>query len=409
MKYIVTCALILILAGSNTAFGGTPTVTNRTNTAFTVSWTTIVHEKGWVEYGTNASCLNMKAYDDRGQETVDDTHYVTITGLSGTTTYCQVVSGGAKGNISTIATVPALSLQPGVAFGEVYFQGTTIPAEGSIVYAILKTTSGTESDTQSTIVKKNEPWQISLNSFRNMDGCSSFQYSSGDWLIIKVDAAGDGMATETTIIGTITNNIIDTGTLTLAGDIVAPSDISTSITPGDGRVQIGLTMPVQDTGVAGVIILRREGDYPQATLTVGQIYPVGTTVTDSIVVYVATDTTTWTDGTLTNGVKYYYRIFTYDGVYNYSQGSRCYATPGKDLGNASVFPNPLVGDGVVCFDKLLANTHICIYNIAGELVLEAEAPNETYLWSTRDAASGIYLYLLKSDGYIRTGKIGIVR
>ncbi|MDI6781374.1 MAG: T9SS type A sorting domain-containing protein [bacterium] len=415
MKYILSCVLILSLAGSTAAFGGTTTVTNVTDKTFTVSWTTAALEKGWIEYGTNASCLNMKAYDERGQETVDDTHYVPIASLSGTTTYYyQAISNGVRGSISTITTAPMLSPQSGmIAFGKVYFQETAILAEGSIVYARLKTTSGTKYNTLSTIVGKNSPWTISLADFRSIDGYSSFQYSLGDSLIIEIDAAGDGMAAGTITIDDITKNPIDTGTLSLTGDNAAPPDISTPrVVPGNGRVQIGLTMPVQSAGITGMIILRSEVNYPQATLTARQTYTINATVTDSVVVCVSTNTTTWTDEILTNGVTYYYRIFTYDGVHNYSQGISYRATPVKDLDNASVYPNPLIGDGVVCFNKLLANTHICIYNIAGELVLEADAPDGTYQWTPKDwgIASGIYLYLLKGDGgRVRTGKIGIVK
>ncbi len=414
MNYIVTCALILILAGSNIASGGTPTVTNLTDQAFTVSWTTTALEKGWVEYKTSDS-MNMKAYDDRGQETVDDTHYVTIRELSGTTTYyCQVVSGGVRGSLFTITTVVDIYApgDTGIATGKVCFQETTILAEGSIVYARLKTTTGTESDAQSTIVGRNEPWSISLNRFRKLDGSSPFQYSSGDSLIVEVEAAGDGMATGTTKIATTTDTIIDTGTLTLS-DTVAPPDIfTTCVVPGNTCVQIGLTMPVQNSGVAGMVILRNERDYPQATLTAGQTYTVNETVTDSTVVCVSTNTTTWTDDLLINGTTYYYQIFLYDGMHNYSQGIVYQATPAINLDNAVVYPNPLTGDGVVHFAKLKANTHICIYNIAGELVFETDAPDGTCSWcpKDKDIASGIYLYLLKDDnGHIKTGKIGVVK
>ena len=411
MKYVVTCALILILAGSNTASGGTPTVTNLTDQAFTVSWTTTALEKGWVEYGTNAS-MNMKAYDDRGQETVDDTHYVTIKGLEETTAYyCQIVSGGVIGSTFTTTTVAKISLPQtgGIVAGKVCFQETTILAEGAIVYATLKTTTGTESDTQSTIVG-NEPWSISLNRFRKLDGSSSFEYSSGDSLIVEIKAAGDGMATGTAKIATTTDTIVDIGTLTLSDTVAPPDNYIPYVVPGNTYVQIGLTMPVQDSGVAGMIILRKEGGYPQAALTAGQTYTVNATVTDSTVVCVSTDTTTWTDKSLINGTTYYYRIFFYDGVHNYSSGIVCQATPVVNLDNAVVYPNPLTGDGTVYFGRLKANTHICIYNIAGELVFEADAPDGTCSWSPKDIASGVYLYLLKDDnGHIKTGKIGIVK
>ncbi|MFH1860748.1 MAG: T9SS type A sorting domain-containing protein [bacterium] len=411
MKHILIC--VLILAGISPAFGGTPTITNLTDQSFTVSWTTAASEKGWVEYGTTVA-LGMSAYDNRGAGTVDDTHYVTIKGLSGTITYYyQVVSGDEKSSIATITTVPAISLsQTGrMVIGRVYFQGTTIPAKGTIVYATLRTDSGTESDTQST-VGKDEPWYIPLDNFRSLDGCSQFQCSSGDTMVVEVRAAGDGIAAATaTIATTTTNSIVDMGTITLAGDTSAPPDTSIlQPTPKNGCISLSWNMPAISSGVSGILILRSQQGYPQAILTAGSTYTVGSTAGNSEVVCVAANTTTWTDETLTNGTTYYYRIFTHDGVYNYSPGIGCYSTPVANLDSAAIYPNPLIGDGTIYFDKLQANTHLCIYNTAGELVLEADAPSGTYSWIPKDIASGIYLYLLKDgNGHVRTGKVGIVK
>lgn len=409
VKYILIYALILI--GVSPAFGGTPTITNIRDVTFTISWTTPVSEKGWVEYGTSSS-LGMSAYDERGQATVDDTHYVPINELSGTTTYYyQVVSGGVKSRLATITTAGAINpSQTGkIAYGRVYFQGTTIPAKGAIVYANIKTNSETTSDTQSIIVVKEDgTWSIPLDNFRSLDGYSQFQHSLGDTMVVKVIAAGDGIAEATATIATTT----DMGTITLTGDTIAPPDISAvNPTPKDGRILLSWNMPDISSGALGVLILRGQQGYP-ATPTTGVSYGVGSSTSDGTVVYVSTstDTTTWTDETLTNDTTYYYRMFIHDGAYNYSQGISCRATPEITLDNVRVYPNPLIGDGGVYFDKLLANTSIYIYNMAGELVLEADAPYGTYSWLPKDIASGIYLYLLKSDnGDIQTGKIGIVR
>ncbi|MBI4778468.1 T9SS type A sorting domain-containing protein [Candidatus Desantisbacteria bacterium] len=410
MKNIVACVLVLILVSISHAFGGTPTVTNLTDRAFTISWTTTVPEKGWVEYGTTVN-LGSIAYDQRGQETVDDTHYVTITNLSSPIYYYAVISGGQRIGEGSI-TMPVTNRQSQneyVAGGNVYLQDTVTKAKGAIVYAMLRDVNGTGTTGTSAVssdLVNDSGWFFSLANFLTSDLTQSFQCSQGDELILWVDAAGDGIASGTVTIISTTTSI----PLTLVDTVVPPAISAPCAVPGDGRARIELTMPVQSSGVVGVIILRREGGYPQVTLTTGATYTVDSIVGDSKVVCVSTDTTTWTDGMLANNTTYYYRIFTYDGAHNYSQGISCRVTPQLNLDNTKVYPNPLLGDGVVHFDNLLANTHICIYNIAGELVLEADAPVGTYSWSPKNIASGIYLYLLKGDnGLIRTGKIGIVR
>ena len=413
MKYVTIC--VLILAGISPVSGGTPTVSNLTGQGVTISWTTAVPEKGWVEYGTTTS-LDMITNDDRGSEIVDDTHYVTIENLSGTTTYYyRIASDAGKGTPSTFTTYdPMISFPPSQdsAYGEVYFQGTTINAKGAIIYAIIKDANGTGTTGTSAVLSNlsnNSGWSISFANFRTWDGQQPFQYSQGDELILWADAAGDGIASTTVTIGTSTNTIQTN--LLLTDDTVAPPDTPIlQPIPGNGCISLSWKMPDISSGVSGILILRSQQDYPQATLTAGASYTIGSSTLDnSTVIHVATDTT-WIDNTVTNGTTYYYRIFTYDGAYNYSPGVVFHATPVVNLDYAVVYPNPLVGNGKVYFNKLLTNTHICIYNVAGELVFEAESPDGTYLWSPKDLASGIYLYLLRNDtGEIQTGKIGIVK
>ncbi|MBU0701566.1 hypothetical protein KKE26_09810 [bacterium] len=55
--------------------------------------------------------------------------------------------------------------------------------------------SRTASDTQST-VGEDEPWHISLDNFRSLDGCSQFRYSSGDTIVAEVRAAHDTILRE---------------------------------------------------------------------------------------------------------------------------------------------------------------------------------------------------------------------
>ncbi|MDI6703208.1 MAG: DUF2194 domain-containing protein [bacterium] len=111
-------------------------------------------------------------------------------------------------------------------------------------------------------------------------------------------------------------------------------------------------------------------------------------------------------------------------VYSYSQG-RLIVKPVKTIDNVIAYPNPCFPDkGQVVYILNLpldANT-VYIYNIAGELVCTLEEEDritktgisKTAIWNVKDekgksVASGIYIYLLKSDKGVKVGKIAIIR
>lgn len=96
-------------------------------------------------------------------------------------------------------------------------------------------------------------------------------------------------------------------------DTTPPSDVSefTAI-PGDGQVELIWTNP-DDTDLAGVLVVFRNDKYPADP-------------SDGIEVYTGSGTNYIHTG-LTNGMIYYYSIFTYDGIPNYSPGVQTSATP----------------------------------------------------------------------------------
>ena len=85
-------------------------------------------------------------------------------------------------------------------------------------------------------------------------------------------------------------------------------------TPGDGVVELEWFNP-EDTGLAGVLILRLVGDEPN-----------GPDDSDAIEVYDGTEELI-TDSGLTNGTKYYYAAYAHDSNANYSEGVTVSATP----------------------------------------------------------------------------------
>ncbi|MDI6751850.1 MAG: S8 family serine peptidase [bacterium] len=79
-----------------------------------------------------------------------------------------------------------------------------------------------------------------------------------------------------------------------------------------------------------------------------------------------------------------------------------------------VYPNPYnpnKGHKKITFNALPKDSHVKIYNIAGELVKELIEKEREAIWEDPETlASGIYIYLIQGPGGIRhIGKIGIVK
>ena len=105
-------------------------------------------------------------------------------------------------------------------------------------------------------------------------------------------------------------------------DMNPPGNVSglTAI-EGDTNVDLSWTNPT-DTDFAGVLILRKADGYPAD-------------FGDGIVVYQGTAVLA-SDTGLTNGTKYYYKAFTYDGASNYSSGVEASATPTVGAASADI-------------------------------------------------------------------------
>ncbi len=91
---------------------------------------------------------------------------------------------------------------------------------------------------------------------------------------------------------------------------------------------------------------------------------------------------------------------------------------GSDLNGARVHPNPWRSDihtgYPITFDQLAAGSSVKIFTLAGRWVKTLSAPDGVVTWDlTNDdgnpVASGIYFYLITSNGQKYRGKLGIVR
>ena len=194
----------------NEVFASQPrniTVSNVGSSRFTVSWTTDIQESAQINYGTTSSLGNI-AYDTRGSSFNGTTHYVTISELnSSTTCYYDIISGGVTYNNggAHFTTTTGKFLDPAVgsdiAYGMVFLNGGSTPAEGTIVYIKLQDNDGqgTSGYSQlcSSLVGSTGYWSLQLKNVRNQALTSYFVYSAaGDNLTLDAIGLGGGAASQ---------------------------------------------------------------------------------------------------------------------------------------------------------------------------------------------------------------------
>ncbi|MEW6094907.1 MAG: fibronectin type III domain-containing protein [bacterium] len=208
--------------------------TNVTDAQITISWITEVVEKCQVNYGKTPA-LGMTAYDVRGKETTDDTHYVNITGLKPETLYYfELVSGATIDNNNgmyyrwkTGADIKRAGLD--YAYGKVFKSDAVTKATGAIVYFKLQDGdskgSPGESALWSALVDDNGYWSENLINLRTQDLKEFFEYSvnEGDKLILYGQGANDGTATLTVF----TNEDSPAPDIILTTDHIPPAVIDT--------------------------------------------------------------------------------------------------------------------------------------------------------------------------------------
>ena len=185
-------------------------VTNVRDITFSVSWMTNQSATGEVHYGTNPANLDQIACDDRGAATSDDTHYVTLTGLSPNTTYFfDAVSNSTvddhNGDHYSVTTGPTLGLPSSdTIYGQVFKSDGTTFADGTIVYITLKDNDGLGSSDQaakmSSLISAESGgyWFANLGNAREADLSAYFEYSaSGDSVMLLAKGAAEGCASRT--------------------------------------------------------------------------------------------------------------------------------------------------------------------------------------------------------------------
>ena len=208
--------------------------TNVTDSQITLSWVTDVQETCHVNYGQTPA-LGQIAYDTRGQNTVDDTHYVNITGLNPETLYYfELVSGITVDNNNSVyyQCRTGANIKPSgidYAYGKVLKSDAQTLATGTIVYFKLSDAdskgSPGESAVWSALVDANGYWSENLVNIRTQDLKGFFNYSidGGDKLVLFAHGSNDGTATLTVA----TNQDFPAPDIILSTDHIKPSTINT--------------------------------------------------------------------------------------------------------------------------------------------------------------------------------------
>jgi hypothetical protein len=211
-------------------------LTNVRDRAFSVSWVSDSTETGYVRYGISPGNLNITVYDDRGQDSIDYTHHVTIIGLNpGTTYYYEIVSGGVTYNNSgtpyQVTTGPSLEFtMPEMISGRVYKASGTA-AEGTIVYTNIGT-----SQVLSSLVNHQGAWALDIAPIRTADYQAYYTCTNDDIMSLEARGGGAGTADGTMTVASAKSGALET---TLAGGTEQdtapplPDDTAEPVSEGD--------------------------------------------------------------------------------------------------------------------------------------------------------------------------------
>ncbi len=280
------------------------TVTNITQTAARVNWTTNVAASSVVNYGLTVS------YGTTVSSSSDVTsHLVGLSGLTKNTTYHYRVRSADQWGQETVSTTdltfktladttpPANVSNFTAVAGDAQVQlSWTNPTDLDFVgtRVIRKTGGYPTSTTDGTLV-----YSGTLTSQLDTNVSNGIIYYYAAFAFDDVPNYASGALASATPQG--------------PQDVTPPGDATNfTAVPGDGMVTISWTNP-GDADFRGVRLLRKTSGPP-------------TGPTDGSVVYEGTANTR-VDAGLTNGTLYYYAIYAFDAVPNWSSGVQATATP----------------------------------------------------------------------------------
>ncbi len=279
-------------------------VTSITATGARITWTTNEAADSTVNYGLTT------AYGSTKTEAAPVTAHVTdLTGLTPNTTYNFLVKSkdagnneATSGNFTFKTLLPAPPVISNVHVTNItqttarILWDTSTSSNSTVNYGLTITYGDTQTN----------PAMATANHLVSLSGLKKGR--TYNFRVRSTDAYG-----QETVSGNYTFNTLP--------DNTPPANVSNfTATPGDSIINLAWINPT-DTDFQGVKVLRKTNAYP-------------TGPTDGTVVYEGAGTN-HADNTVTNGVTYYFAIYAFDDVPNYSSGAVASATP---LGPADTTP-----------------------------------------------------------------------
>lgn len=230
-------------------------VTNVTDTRFTVNWVTDkpLPGSGSVQYGTSASSLTQSAVEvSPVSGAVGDVHTVTVRNLAPSTVYYYSIvdagmtanNGGAAYQVTTGKTISSGTTNRTVTghINQASSTNSNPPAVGVLVTMQILDNTGlngggsSQSAPMSTLTDSQGNWSLSLNA-RTSDLSSAFNYNptSGDYVLVSVEGGSLGASlVQSFPINLATSNQMTVPTITLAIGVVptdTPVPLGGSATP----------------------------------------------------------------------------------------------------------------------------------------------------------------------------------
>lgn len=173
-------------------------ISTSTDTSVTISWITTSNLKSKVLYGTTTQ-FGHTAFDDRGVEIEDDTHFVILKNLKPATTYYYTLVCGNSTDPGTYSftTAPIKSPQSeGKISGYVKKGGN--PVAGAIVYVKLKKADDSVLSVWAACLTSGDgKWEIDKKKIRTQDLQNFFTYVGTDKIYIEVEAGSLGKVSTT--------------------------------------------------------------------------------------------------------------------------------------------------------------------------------------------------------------------
>jgi len=280
-------------------------ITNITDTSVRITWTTDENSDSTVNYGLIAGPPYASTQTSAAMVT---SHTIDITGLTPNTTYHFNIASKDIGNNEAVSADLnfTTALPPPPVISNIRVENITENSARVLWDTTTSSNSATDYGTTIAYGSTGTNATMTINHLVVLNGLLTG--TTYHYLVRSTDAYGQEAVSGDQTFSTL-------------ADTTPPANVTGfTATSGNSQVTLTWTNPT-DADFAGVIVVRKQGGFP-------------TGPTDGTTVYTGTGTSQ-VDLGRTNGVTYYYAIYAYDEVPNYSSGSLASATP---TGPADIIP-----------------------------------------------------------------------